>query len=45
MGVKVAVVKCSSYSEEEVYRKVKKSIELIGGLKIKTKSKVLIKPN
>ncbi|MBU0628171.1 MAG: DUF362 domain-containing protein [Nanoarchaeota archaeon] len=42
---KVSLVKCNSYNKEEVYKAVKKSIELIGGLKIKPGSKVLIKPN
>ena len=43
--MKVSVVKCNSYNEEKVYRAVKKSIDLIGGLKIKPGSKVLLKPN
>ena len=42
---KVSLVKCTSYNKEEVYKAVKKSIELIGGLKIRPGSKVLIKPN
>ncbi len=43
--MKVSVVKCSSYDEDEVYGAVKKSIELIGGIHIKPGSKVLLKPN
>ncbi|MEA2038091.1 MAG: DUF362 domain-containing protein [Nanoarchaeota archaeon] len=42
---KVSLVKCSSYDDKEVYNAVKKSVELIDGLKIKDNSKVLIKPN
>ncbi len=42
---KVSLVKCNSYDQEEVYKAIKKSIELIGGLNIKPNSKVLIKPN
>lgn len=38
-------MKCCSYDFEEVYKAVKKSVELIGGLNIKEGSKVLIKPN
>ncbi|MBW2980937.1 DUF362 domain-containing protein [Candidatus Woesearchaeota archaeon] len=43
--MKVSVVKCNSYNEKEVYKAVKKSIDLIGGIKIKKGSKVLLKPN
>jgi uncharacterized protein (DUF362 family)/NAD-dependent dihydropyrimidine dehydrogenase PreA subunit len=43
--MKVSVVKCKSYDEKEVYEAVKKSLELIGGIKIKPGSKVLLKPN
>lgn len=42
---KVSLITCSSYDEEEIYKAVKKSIELIGGLNIKPNSRVLIKPN
>ncbi len=45
MSEKVSIVKCSSYDKELVYKAVKKAIDLIGGLKIKRNSKVLIKPN
>jgi len=36
---KVSLVKCTSYNQEEVYKSIKKSIELIGGLNIKPGSK------
>jgi uncharacterized protein (DUF362 family)/NAD-dependent dihydropyrimidine dehydrogenase PreA subunit len=42
---KVSLVKCGSYDEKEVYEAVRKSVELIGGLPVKSNSKVLIKPN
>ena len=43
--MKVSIVKCNSYNEDAVYKAVKKSIDLIGGIKIKPGSKVLLKPN
>ena len=43
--VKVSLVKCDDYGSANVYNAVKKSIELIGGLNIKSGSKVLVKPN
>jgi len=45
MAAKVSVVKCSSYSQDEVNAAVKRAIELIGGIDIKEGSTVLLKPN
>ncbi len=45
MSAKVSVVKCNSYSQEEVDEAVKKAIDLIGKIDIKKGSKVLLKPN
>ena len=43
----VALIRCNNYDEELVYNKVKKGIELIGGLSavIGKDEKVLVKPN
>ncbi len=45
--MKVSIAKCDSYEKEEVYKAVKKSIDLIGGIEkfVKKGQKVLIKPN
>lgn len=47
MHSKVAIVKCRSYSLEELFPAVKKSLDLLGGINsfIGKKDKVLIKPN
>jgi len=47
MAYEVSVVKCNSYSQYEVDRAVRKSIELIGSLSgiIKKNDRVLLKPN
>jgi uncharacterized protein (DUF362 family)/Pyruvate/2-oxoacid:ferredoxin oxidoreductase delta subunit len=43
----VSIVKCNDYQYENVYRSVKQSLDLIGGIKkfISPNHKVLIKPN
>jgi uncharacterized protein (DUF362 family)/Pyruvate/2-oxoacid:ferredoxin oxidoreductase delta subunit len=45
--IKVSVVKCNSYKKDEVYRTVKKAVDLIGGIEkfVKKDQKVLLKPN
>lgn len=45
MPSKVSVVKCNSYSQNEVDNAVKKAVDLIGGINIKKGSTVLLKPN
>lgn len=47
MKSKVALARCSNYNFEQVDKAVRKSIDLLGGIKhiIKPNSKVLIKPN
>lgn len=47
MKSQVSIVKCSTYSREELFLKVKQAVELIGGIEkfIKAGSKVLLKPN
>ncbi len=44
---KVAVVRCDSYHEEEVYESLKKAIGLLGGIEkfVPSGKKVLLKPN
>lgn len=44
---KVVVIKCSSYDEDEVYNKIKKAVEDLGGIKnfIKEDENILLKPN
>ena len=43
----VSIVKCATYSHQELFPKVKEAIELIGGIEkfVKPNSKVLVKPN
>lgn len=45
--VKVSIVKCSSYSEEEVQKAVKQAFDALGGFEnfVKPKQKVLLKVN
>ena len=47
MKSQVSIIKCSTYSQEELFLKVKQSVELVGGIEkfIKRGSKVLLKPN
>lgn len=47
MKPKVAICKCNSYAEDEVYRKVKELIEPLGGMErfVKRGERILIKPN
>ncbi len=44
---KVSIAKCDSYNKEEVYKAVKKAVDLIGGIEkfVKKDQKVLLKPN
>ena len=44
---KVSAIKCSDYQEEKVYKAVKRSVDLLGGMKtmIKKGDRVLLKPN
>lgn len=45
MSEKVSIVKCDSYDEDLVYKKVKEALNLIDFEGIKKGSKVLLKPN
>lgn len=47
MKSKVALVRCDSYQSHNVYEAVKKSVDLLGGIKsyVRSGSRVLIKPN
>lgn len=47
MKSEVSIVKCGSYDFSELDKKIRESLELIGGIKkfIKPNSKVLVKPN
>ncbi|TAN61903.1 DUF362 domain-containing protein [bacterium] len=47
MKKKVAIQKCGSYAEDEVYRKVKELVALIGGMErfVKRGERILVKPN
>lgn len=47
MERKVSIVRCKSYEKEEVFKALRKSIDLIGGIQrfIKEGNSVLIKPN
>lgn len=47
MKSEVSVVKCNSYDSAEVFRAVKKGVDLVGGISafIKPGSRVLVKPN
>ncbi|MCP4648982.1 MAG: DUF362 domain-containing protein [PVC group bacterium] len=47
MKSKVSIVKCSDYDKERIYKAVKGSIDLIGGIEafVKPGQKVLLKPN
>ena len=44
---KVSIAKCDSYNKEDVYKAVKKAVDLIGGIEkfVKKDQKVLLKPN
>ena len=44
---KVAVMRCGSYNENEVYEKIKEGINLLGGIDkfVKKEDKILLKPN
>lgn len=48
-GAKVALVRCGSYDEEEVYEAVKKAFELLGGIekmvKLDKDARLVLKPN
>ncbi|OGX52347.1 MAG: hypothetical protein A3G37_02785 [Omnitrophica WOR_2 bacterium RIFCSPLOWO2_12_FULL_46_30] len=47
MKSQVSIVRCSTYSQGELFLKVRQAVELIGGMKkfIKAGSRVLLKPN
>jgi uncharacterized protein (DUF362 family)/NAD-dependent dihydropyrimidine dehydrogenase PreA subunit len=44
---RVAVIKCTSYNDDEVLRSIKKGIELLGGVSqfVKPGEKIVLKPN
>ncbi len=44
---KVAIIRCDTYSNENVYQSVKKGMELLGGINqfVKKGEKILLKPN
>lgn len=47
MASEVAILYCDTYQEETVYRKMKKGLELLGGLArfVSPQEKILLKPN
>lgn len=47
MKSQVVLLQCTSYEEETVYRKIRKGLELLGGLQtyVSAEEKILLKPN
>ena len=47
MGSEVAVLYCDTYEEEAVYQKLRRGLELLGGLErfVSPREKILLKPN
>lgn len=47
MGEMVSIVRCQTYEEEEVFKALRRAIELVGGIRrfVKEGDRVLLKPN